>query len=333
MLTEINQVGKREDLRDFISLIDMKEKPFLAMAKQYESPGNMLITWQADAYETANPDNAVADGIDVGAVTNKAKNRGTLQTYAQKFRSTYGVGDLAENISNVAGAKSGEVARSIEKCNEEITRDIESALCSDNECQLEVSEATPYKLRGLGKWLQSTAQSVLPVPTAYLTPAASIDGTAMASFTEDGKFKPVLASMFQQYGKRQDLTLICGTTLKTTITGFTSYQSASTNTYGSSRNFEQDGTNNRITSNINFYEGDFNTVTIQPSLLLATTTTNASIRRGYVLAMDNVGVAWARKPRTKALPDMGGGPRGYLDAILALIYRNPLVGGKFNATS
>ncbi len=333
MLIEINQPGKREDLRDFISLIDAKEKPLLAMAKQYESPGNMLINWQADAYDAPNPDNAIADGVDVGTVDNKAKNRASIQAYAQKFRKTYGVGDLAENISQVAGAKSGEVARSIEKCNEEITRDIEAALCSDNECQLEESEAKPYKLRGLGKWLLSTAQATLPVPAAFRTPAASLDATAMASLTEDGIFKPVLASLFGQYGKRQDLTFLVGTTLKTTITAFTQYAGSASN-YASSRSFLQDADSKKIVSSITVYEGDFNTVQIHPSLLLATNTSSAaSLRRGYLLAMDNLGIAWSRKPRTKALQDQGGGPRGYLDAILSLIYKNPLMGAKFSAAT
>ena len=42
---EINQIGKREDLRDFISLIDMKDKPLLALIPKLPDQKNMLVQW------------------------------------------------------------------------------------------------------------------------------------------------------------------------------------------------------------------------------------------------------------------------------------------------
>ena len=121
-LTEINQIGKREDLRDFISIVDMKEKPLLGILPQLESPGNMLISWQADKY--SDPSNAgVPDGQDVDNFENAAADRALLSVYAQKVRRTAMVGDIAENVSNVAGAKAGELARALEKQQEVLQRD------------------------------------------------------------------------------------------------------------------------------------------------------------------------------------------------------------------
>lgn len=327
---ETSQVGKREALLDFICVADVKDKPLLAMIPKEKKARNMLMSWQADKYSAPNT-GGVADGVDVENFEDGAADRALIQNYQQKFRRSTMVGDLAENVSEVAGAPEGELARALDKKTEELSRDIEAALCSDNDANLETGKANPYKTRGLGAWIKATAGTPVPVPAAYLTPAASIDSTAMASFTES-LFKGVLGSMFIQYGKRQDLTLVAGTDLKTQISTFTQVASG-TNAYGSIRTFNQDLDSQKITSNITIYEGDFNTVHIVPSLLLANGTSNASTRRGYLLAWDFLGLAWNRSPRVKQLPDLGGGPRGYIDAILGLVYKNPLIGGKFAATS
>lgn len=228
------------------------------------------------------------------------------------------------------------MARSIDKKLEEIGRDIEVALGSDNDTQLEESEAKPYKLRGLGSYYSSTAQTVLPVPTNFLTPAASIDTTATASLTE-ALFKGVLESVYTQYGKSQDLPLICGTALKKAITGFTQTSSGSTNTQVAIRTFNQDISEKKITTNILVYEGDFNMVHLHTSLLLANTGTrtpsNAGKARGYVVPMDRVALSWGWQPKVTPLAQDGSGPRAMIEAVLGLIHKNPLIGGKFAATS
>lgn len=334
-LVEPNQVGKREMLFDLISLDDFKEKPLLAMIPKEQKLTNMRMDWQADLY--AVPDSSgVADGVPVKQVENAAENRAKLSAYAQKFRRTAGVGTIAEEISKVAGASEGEMARSIDKKLEEIGRDIEVALGSDNDTQLEVSEAVPYKLRGLGSWYSSTAQSTLPVPSSYLTPAASIDTTATASLTE-ALFKGVLESVFIQYGKSQDLPLFCGTALKKAITGFTQVSSGSTNTNVSIRTFNQDISERKVTTNVLIYEGDFNQVQLHTSLLLANTGTrtpsNAGKARGYLLPLDRAALSWGWQPRVTPLAQDGSGPRAMIEAVLGLVHKNPLIGGKFAGAS
>jgi len=330
-LTEPNQVGKREMLADFISIADAKEKPLLAMLPKSRNLTNMLMQWQADAY--ASPQlTGIADGKDVGEFENAAANRALIKNYCQKVRRTAMVGDIAENVSDVAGAKAGELARALDKKLEELSRDIEYVLGSDSDAQEETSTATPYLTRGLGAWIKATAGTTLPVPTAFLTPSASIDSTAMASLTQ-ALFKGVLKSIFTQHGKSQNLTLVCGTALKEAITGFTQFQGSSTNTYGTIRAYNAKLDGGKITDSVTAFEGDFNTVLLHPSLLLGGNTSNASTRRGYVLAMDMLELRWNRMPRVKPLQDEGGGPRALVDAIFGLVYKNPLVGGKFAATS
>lgn len=334
-LVEPNQVGKREMLFDLISLDDYKEKPLLAMIPKEQKLKNMRLDWQADLYDVPNT-TGVADGVPVKNVENAAKDRARLEVYAQKFRRTAGVGTIAEEISNVAGASEGEMARSIDKKLEEIGRDIEVALGSDNDTQLEVSEGAPYQLRGLGVWYQATAQTTLPVPANFLTPAASIDTTATASLTE-ATVKGVLESIFTQYGKSQDLPLVLGTALKKAFTGFTQVASSTTNTQISIRTFNQDISEKKVTSNILIYEGDFNQVQLHTSLLLANTGTRtpsaAGKARGYVVPMDRVALSWGWQPRVTPLAMDGSGPRAMIEAVLGLIHKNPLIGGKFAASS
>ena len=332
-LIEPNQVGKRETLADTITTADEKDRPFSAMVpKEKARVKNMRLDWQADKFDAPNT-SGVADGVDVENFENAAKDRRLLSVYAQKFRRTAMVGDEAEHVSTVAGAPS-ELARALSKKLEEIGRDIEGALCGDNVTVAEVDKNTPYKLRGLGDWLNSSAQTTLPVPAAYLTPAASLEDEASATFTEDGHFRPVLKSVYTEHGKMESMTLICGTTMKETITNFTRAQLATpdANTFRSIRAFNQNISEKKVTSCITVYEGDFNTVHVIPSLLLDTDGDDG-VYRGYLLPMSMCRLCYYRLPRVRRLEDRGGGPRAYVDAILALKYLNPLRGGKFHGTS
>ena len=335
-IVEPGQVGKREMLFDLIALDDFKEKPLLAMLPKEQKLTNMRMDWQADLYDVPNTA-GVADGVPVQSIENAAINRARIEAYAQKFRRTAGVGTIAEEISRVAGASEGEMARSIDKKLEEISRDIEAAIGGDQDTQQEESAEKPYKLRGLGQWYVNAAQTVLPFNSLYQTPAASIDTTVTASITEESDVKPLLQSVFTQYGKSQDLVLVCGPNLKRAFTRLTQIASASTNTLVSIRTFNQDISEKKVTSNVLIYEGDFNNVQLHTSLLLANTGTRTpsavGSARGYVLALDRLALSWGWQPRVTPLPNDGSGPRAVIEAVLGLVNKNPLIGGKFAATS
>ena len=328
-VVEINQVGKREDLRDFISVVDMKDKPLLGLLPKLPDQKNMTVGWQADAYALPSAP-GVADGVDVDSFENAAANRGLVQNYGQKFRRTAMVGDLAENVSNVAGASSGELARSIDKKLEEVSRDMEFQFGSDVDAQLETSSATPYRTRGLGTWIQVAAQTTLPVPAAFRTPTASIV-TGINSNLSEAAFRTQLQSVYTQYGKRTNLTLVCGPGIKRSVSDFTASGAATTSTI---RAYNANLSDNAVTTNINFYEGDFNTVDIVPSLLVGGNTdpTNVVVvNRGYILPMSLLGMTYNRPPRVQKLPDLGGGPRALVDAICCLVVKNPLALGKITS--
>jgi hypothetical protein len=332
-----NQTGIRQDLSDLIAVVDAKTCPVISMAKKGAEPINPLTQWQADAFNAATVPAGVLSNTDVSSsdFVDNAANRVLLSARIQKFREVPSVDDLAQHVSEVAGiGKKKEMARAVSKSLEQMKRSMEAAFCSDQE-GVEQSGATPYKTRGLGKWIQNGAQSDLPVNSAYRTPTASINTTVTASLTENN-IQDMLQSLYEQTGKAQTYSLVCGPALKRQFTAFTRTQFASTNVASAIRVLNQKDSS-KIVSTVDIFEGDFGTLELIPSLFLAkdATVNAAAVQngRGYVLDMDMVELRYNRKPRFQELEDRGGGPRGIVDAICALCVKSPLALGKFAPTA
>jgi len=332
-----SQTGIRQDLSDLIAVVDAKTCPVISMAKKGAEPINPLTQWQADAFNAATVPAGVLSNTDVSSsdFVDNAANRVLLSARIQKFREVPSVDDLAQHVSEVAGiGKKKEMARAVSKSLEQMKRSMEAAFCSDQE-GVEQSGATPYKTRGLGKWIQNGAQSDLPVNAAYRTPTASINTTVTASLTENN-IQDMLQSLYEQTGKSQTYSLVCGPALKRQFTSFTRTQFASTNVASAIRVLNQKDSS-KIVSSVDIFEGDFGTLELIPSLFLAkdATVNAAAVQngRGYVLDMDMVELRYNRKPRFQELEDRGGGPRGIVDAICALCVKSPLALGKFAPTA
>ena len=331
------QTGIRQDLSDLIAVVDAKTCPVVSMAKKGSEPINPLTQWQADGYNSVTVPAGVLSNADVTSADfiDNAANRVLLSARIQKFREVPSVDDLAQNVSEVAGVgKRREMARAVTKSLEQIKRKMEAAFCSDQE-SVEQSGATPYKTRGLGKWIQNGAQTDLPVNASYRTPTSSVNTTATAALTEND-IQNMLQSIYEQTGKGQTYSLVCGPTLKRQFTAFTRTQFASTNVASAIRVLNQKD-ESKIVSTVDIFEGDFGTLELIPSLFLAKdATVNATAvqnGRGYVLDMDMVELRYNRKPRFQELEDLGGGPRGIVDAICALCVKSPLALGKFAPTA
>ena len=117
--------GGREDLSDLISNVDAKSTVFTSLAKKGKKPGNVVMGWQMDKYDS--PSGAgVFEGVDVvtGDYVNPAKDRALMQNYVQIFRRSFRISNLANEIQIVAGIKS-ELANGIAKKLVEIKRDME----------------------------------------------------------------------------------------------------------------------------------------------------------------------------------------------------------------
>jgi len=337
MLIEPNQVGKREDLSDLIAVADAKSTPFTTMVKKGKTMQNMLMSWQMDD-ELDIETEGVADGKDVDSFVNAAENRALSSVYGQKFRKAGMVGDLAENVSDVAGVSEGEMAKTVRKLLTCVKRSMEAKFCSDDETRAQ-NGSLGYLTRGLGKWIQNSAQAVLPVDANYRTPVSSIDATASTADTDEAAINAVLNSIYEETGQPGDFDGFAGSAMRNRISDLQLIdENASSGTATiRARTVNKDQSDVMLKKKIDIVEGDHGTIRLHTSVWLGYTgnvrTPDVSKGRLYILNMDDIMVRFKRVPGFKELPDLGGGPRGYVDAIAGLLVGNPLNHGKFTPTT
>jgi len=328
-----NFSGLREDLADVISIVDNKNTPVTSTARKgadISNPG--VFSWQADEYKEPSFD-GVLTNADVATFDDASSTRALLSGRAQKFRRSIKVDDFTQ-ISDIAGiGKNKSFAHAVSKSLVELKRDIESAVCSDRDSQ-EQASTNPYRTRGLGSWINASAQTDLPVPAAFRTPAGSINTTATGSLTET-EVQAVLQSMYTVTGTMNNMMLVCGPELKRAISNFTRFAGGTDNKAGLSiRTFTQSAESKKLVASIDSFHGDFGVLDIVPSLFNAKDQNEAAqLRRGYVLSPDQIEIRFGRRPRFQELEDMGGGKRALVDAIAALVCMNPKGLAKFAATA
>ena len=328
--TSYNVAGNREDLTDFLTTLEPEDTPILSTINKTKRPTNTYQEWQVDNLKEVEFNGAV-EGKDISQFSNKSENRARIGNYVQIFQKDWGVSQVQE-LMNPAGI-SNEVAQSKAKCLREIKRDIEAAIGSDNEMRADTG-VLGWNTRGLGNWIKATAQTVNAVPTAYLTPAASIDATATASLTE-ANFNAVFSSLYEKNGGKRSYTLFAGPSLKSAVSNFqrVTGSSGTTKTY----QVTQDASENTIDLNVELYRGDYHDVSVIPTLFngraSGTAITAQSRARGYVIDPELVGWGYMKGIEQYELPNQGGGRRGMTEAIGTLVVKNPLGLGKFAATS
>lgn len=329
-----NQVGAREDLADLIAIADQKATPLVSAARKSTAPTNPLFSWLVDGYAAVDR-SGVLSNEDATTFSNPAEQRARLYGRIQKLWRKPKVSDIAESVTDVAGIGiKREMANAVTRSLKEIARDLEAVFCSDQD-STEESGATPFKTRGLGSWISSSAQSDsgTAVPAAYRTPSTSISTATIADTTES-VIQGLLQSVYEQTGKSKTFTLLCGPTLKRRFTEMTQVQFGTTNTAAVVRTYNADLSDNKISYKVDVFSGDFGEIMLVPSLYIRTdVSAAASLRSGFLVDMDGVHIRYNRRPRYTPLPDLGGGPRGVIDTIAALQVDNPLTHGKIATAS
>src|SRR4029077_11205772 len=190
-----------------------------------------------------------------------------------------------------------------------------------------------YLTRGVGKWISSTAQTDLPCPAAFLTPAASIISMTTATMLETD-INGVMQSIYSQTGQQKDFDLLCGPNLKSRFSSFAAWVPNSVSTVPL-RQFTQDMASKQIIATVDRWQGDFGGVNLILSLFLAkdSATPNVFNGRGYLIDWEQFELRYNRMPAYKENPDLGGGARGYVDSICGLVVYNPLGLGKIAPTA
>jgi len=333
----------REDLADYIAIVDAKSTPFVSMAPKGKDIGNMQFSWQVDNY-AAPTMGGVVDGADVTVASagNPVQNRTRLNNYGQVFRNDLRIGFIAET-QNVAGV-TDELANGIAKRLVELKRSMEATfMCTNQAAQTEVSTANPYLTGSLGNWLNNTNAANIGACASgspFLPASGAVDTTASASFVE-ATAQNVLTAIYGATGVFRDYDCILGTTLKRAFTnltasGTTTIVNSSAIAATSVRTFNQDLSSDTFKSSIDVFEGDFGRLILHPSTFIGGVTGSALTAqafKGYVIPMDMVEVRYAKLPQVKTLPDAGGGPARLIEAIAGLVVKNPNGFGMFNGAS
>jgi hypothetical protein len=312
-------VSNREDLTDVLTILAPEETPVLSSASKKKA-SSTFVEWTVD--KLADPvTDGISEGADVTAFTDKFASRARLGNYVQKFRRDYMVSDLQEAVDSVGPAK---VAQAEAKAIREIKRDIEKTLLSDNDRSAEDGAGTPYKLRGLGRWIGGTDSDV---PLDYRTPAGSVS-TAGADLTETG-LNSLIRSVYEQIGSTQNLTLVADTNLRTQISDFARFANgvADAGTDAYIRTVNTDMGNSTIKLSVEIYQSDFGTVTIVNSNPKCSNDTT-NLDEGYLVNPEYYGIHDLIPMGSTRLPNMGGGERGYVDCSLTLGVYHPAAHGK-----
>ena len=274
-----------------------------------------------DDLSTASFD-GVSEGEDVTSFSNQAANRTRLGNYVQKLRRSFMVSDIQQLVETAA--ISSEYANSESKAVRELKRDFEAAICSGQDRQAEAGAGSPYKTRGMFKWLGVGGQPS-DGPAAF----QNVANDTTATQTEI-TFNTVLQELYEANGMPGgQLTLIAGPTLKSEISNFSRAQVVANNGV---YQVTQTAESKKITLAVSLYEGDFGNVAIVPSVFLNRTSGSATVDgdAGLLIDPEYVSVFTLKAESRSELEDQGGGQRGFADLIAGISCDSPKAHGYFN---
>lgn len=303
-------IANREDLASAITLLAPQETPVISMAPKLGRAESTFPEWPVDKLAAPNK-SGVMEGADISAFPNKFENVARLGNYITILERPWAISDLQEVVKSAGPQDKG---RAIAKAIAELKRDIEYKFCSDDDRTAQ-DGATAYGSRALGDWIDSAGPSDVPAP--YRTPSASILGAAPTQLTLDD----MVASVWGACGKRGSFDLVAGTALRQVITNFSRFEGT---TRTSAFTVTEPASSKTIPFEVTVFQCAYGTVNVingNPDCLPAAT-------RGYLLQSQYYGIKDLLPLEQKELPDMGGGPRGYVKWSGTLVVKNPRAFGK-----
>ena len=311
--TTLNVTGNREQLLDWMSLVEPEMKPVFTRAKKKKATST-FPEWQVDSMEEPSFD-GVDEGTDVTSFDNKRSNSARLGNYIQHFRRTYQVSNIQELV-DTAGVKS-EFAYGAAKAVRELGRDVESAICSSNDRQQQAGAGTPYKMRGFFRWLgyNGTAGNNYPsdIPAdQQLTNYVDTGGTLA-----EADLNSVMQNLYEANGAPQGNYMFVGNpAIRSQVSDF-----GRVNTANDVYRRNEDATSGKMTSHITLYEGDFGIVEVVPaSVFVDRTSGSATLNGDSALLLDTGSYCLftLQADNRTELENQGGGRRGFCEMICSL---------------
>jgi len=321
--------GNREDLRDVLTILEPEETPVTSLIPKIDKPGATYVEWLADTIRKPRKTGTVEGGTTITR-DNKAAERKRFGNYIHLYTNGYGVTDVQAKVDVAAIGEAGEFDYAKAMAVREAKRDMEAILCSDQEMQ-QGSGSNEWRTRGLFKWIQSTAQTVNPVPTKYLTPAGNIITGLTAANLQEAQVVDVLKSLFQVFGVKKTYIMPASAGVVAAFDGFTRTQPSAT----AQRYVVSDAAEKRaINMEVKTFNCSFGMLNIVPNLFLRVDANgDPDDNAALILVRELLGLGVLEN--LHAVDDTNnnpGGPQGYLKAMFALMHKNPRGSGKFQGT-
>jgi hypothetical protein len=317
--------GRREDLRNVLTILEPEETPFTSMVRKGPAPKSTFIETLGD--NLRKPKNTGSkEGSDANRGGNKAVNRQRFGTYVHRAFDQFGVTDVQQIISERGGqaAVDDEYGFAKAKCLREMKRDIEATNLGSQDHQ--GGDDVNMTTRGAFSWISDTAQSNNAVPSLFRTPTGAIlsgVGTTVPLFTED-ELNGILKTLKAVYGGKRTYQLIAGNNVVDTIDHFTRVDVAN-----SRYRVMEDATENEITMMCNVFESSFGRVEVHPSdFTKIDANGNPDANAAVLLNTELWHMDLFDSLHAMDLPDLGGGPTGYAKVMWALLCDSPRGNGK-----
>ncbi|MDO5647366.1 DUF5309 family protein [Paracoccus sp. (in: a-proteobacteria)] len=235
-LKSFDLVGKKEDVSDFISLIDPTDTPFQSSIKD-EKVNNTLYQWQEDQLR-AVAKNAKVEGLEAQDSTRDQpvmRSNGT-----QILEETFRVSGTAEAVKTYGRDK--QTAREMMKTGKLLKMDLEHSLVGTGQTYVEASAGTPGEFAGV---------------QAQIATETTTD--AGGALTE----AHVIATHEKMYNEGSDASVLM---VKPSDTVVVAGWASATN-----RTLNVDHGDKKLSNVINIYEDPFGTVRVVKNRLLRAT--------------------------------------------------------------
>lgn len=332
-MLDINSlVAEQHDWASFITNVESRDREFINwLPSMNEAVDSRKKEYQAERWSQPKI-NSKVDARDWEDFKPVGEGRAEMQAVIQWFSETGAISKLAEDVSTIAGIAK-QMAREIPRKMSDMGQDMETNWLEDHESR-EDNGAEGYLTRPVGKWIQSTAQTHLPVPADFLTPANSIKTTATATVTEDD-FADMLDSMATTTKKKDTITGFVGLSLKRKFSRFQFYLPSSAATQASGTVFEQEGKSKTILRAVDRYESDSGVVELMLNFWIKAITGDSISQKfwGYFLHRSMWALGWNQKPKVYHPEFKGGGYKFAMDQIAMLLCKNPKGEGKYAPTA
>lgn len=323
-LVERDAVAKVQDLCDEFDNAKAFKFPFMSRVKKGPAPKNAKMTYAVEKYDDPKITGAV-DEADPEDFENPSEGDNEMDVRVHVFERAVRIGGLATTVTHQAGiTPKNIVAKKVAKKLIELKRDCEVVMLSDNESQVD-NGVLGNETRGLVRWAQATAQSHYPVPTDYLTPAASIDAsTAMADYTDD----TITAVLESQYGETGDETeenvVFAGSRWVRNLDRIT-YSVKTESNRTTVRHYNANVGSKVVLGKVHMLESSFGDLEVQLSQHVNVSgdpTSAASKRLAVGGPLDNMAIRWADAPNMIPLAKTGRSQKFLVTATGALAINN-----------